>query len=144
MWWMRCWQRSGINPAGALRAVQAAFSERSRRPDWNTILPAYARCVRITRDQQQTFEVNPGAFVDPAEKALFDAVQLAQKATSQAGSVADFLAAFLPVIPVINRFFEAVMVMAEEPEVRANRLGLLQAVARLPQGVADLSLLEGF
>jgi len=45
---------------------------------------------------------------------------------------------------VINRFFEAVLVMAEEPQVRANRLGLLQRVAALPAGAADLSPLEGF
>jgi glycyl-tRNA synthetase len=37
-----------------------------------------------------------------------------------------------------------VLVMAEDPQVRANRLGLLQQVAALPSAVADLSKLEGF
>ena len=56
----------------------------------------------------------------------------------------DFFTVFLPLIPVINRFFEAVLVMAEDPAVRANRLGLLQRVAALAAGVADFSRLEGF
>ena len=34
--------------------------------------------------------------------------------------------------------------MAEDQTVRANRLGLLQKVAGLAEGVADLSKLEGF
>ena len=45
-------------------------------------------------------------------------------------------------IPAINRFFVDVMVMAEDPAVRANRLGLLQRIAALADGTADLSLLE--
>ena len=52
--------------------------------------------------------------------------------------------AFLPAVPAINRFFEAVLVMAEDPAVRANRLGLLQRVAALAEGTVDLSKLEGF
>jgi glycyl-tRNA synthetase len=34
--------------------------------------------------------------------------------------------------------------MAEEKDVRENRLGLLQRIASLADGVADLSKLEGF
>jgi glycyl-tRNA synthetase beta subunit len=37
-----------------------------------------------------------------------------------------------------------VLVMAEDPAVRANRLGLLQRIAALGKGVADFSKLEGF
>jgi glycyl-tRNA synthetase beta subunit len=48
------------------------------------------------------------------------------------------------VIPAINAFFEAILVMAPEPEIRQNRLGLLQRIAGLAEGVADLSRLEGF
>lgn len=133
----------GANPAGALRAI-TELSAWVRRPDWSTILPAYARCVRITRDLKERYTVNPAAFVDPAEGALYDAVLQVSAAPRRPGSVDDLLNAFLPVIPVINRFFEAVLVMADDPKVRANRLGLLQAVAGLPRGTADFSVLEGF
>jgi glycyl-tRNA synthetase len=52
--------------------------------------------------------------------------------------------AFVPLIPPINRFFDDVLVMDEDLQVRANRLGLLQAIAALADGVADMSRLEGF
>jgi glycyl-tRNA synthetase beta subunit len=47
-------------------------------------------------------------------------------------------------IATINRFFDEVLVMAEDAAVRENRLALLQRVAALAKGVADFSLLEGF
>ena len=56
----------------------------------------------------------------------------------------DFLSAFEPVVPVIQAYFEEVMVHAEDRAVRENRLGLLQAVAALARGRADLSQLTGF
>ena len=45
--------------------------------------------------------------------------------------------------PKIDAFFEAVLVMAEDPAVRANRLALLSAVVSLFDGVADLSHVKG-
>ncbi|HEY9087466.1 MAG TPA: glycine--tRNA ligase subunit beta, partial [Anaerolineaceae bacterium] len=131
------------NPARALAAARQ-LTQWVRRADWNTILPAYARCVRITRDQKETFAVDPARFEDPAERELYAALQTAQAASRAPGSVDDLFNAFLPMIPAINRFFEAVMVMAEDPALRANRLGLLQEIAALARGVADLSTLEGF
>ena len=47
-------------------------------------------------------------------------------------------------VPAINTFFDEVLVMAPDPAIRANRLGLVQEIAALPDGVADLSRLEGF
>jgi glycyl-tRNA synthetase len=131
------------NPAGVFRAV-SELAEWVARPDWNTILPAYARCVRITRDQKERFTVNPQAFSDPAESELFTALQSAENAKRRPGSVVDLFKVFLPLIPIINRFFDAVLVMAEDPAVRANRLGLLQRISELSAGVADFSKLEGF
>ena len=47
-------------------------------------------------------------------------------------------------IPAISGFFDDVLVMAPELDVRVNRLALLQAIARLARGVADFSKLESF
>jgi glycyl-tRNA synthetase len=131
------------NPARALTAVRQ-LSQWAHRADWSTILPAYSRCVRITRDQAEVYPVDPQRFEDEAERALYAALQTAKAAPRRPGSVDDLFNAFLPMIPAINRFFEAVMVMAEDPALRANRLGLLQQIAALAGGVADLSTLEGF
>jgi glycyl-tRNA synthetase len=131
------------NPAGAARAARQ-LTEWARRKDWSTILPAFARCVRITRGQAGRAKVDEKALVEPEERALFAALQKAESAPRAAGSVDDFLKAFVPMIPAVNAFFDKVLVMAEEPAVRENRLGLLRRIAALSSGVADLGKLEGF
>ncbi len=133
----------GSNPARAARAV-GELMKWVARPDWNTILPAYARCVRITRSLPQVYALDPQALSLPAESELYSALQAAEKAPRRHGSVDDFLQAFLPMIPAVDRFFDEVLVMAEEAHLRENRLGLLQRIAALPAGAADLSRLEGF
>jgi glycyl-tRNA synthetase len=133
----------GGNPARAAKAV-SALSAWVARPDWSAILPAYARCVRITRGLDQVYAVTPPAFVEPAESDLYAALLAAEAAPRSTGSPDDFLGAFLPMIPAINRFFDLVLVMAEDETLQRNRLGLLQRIAALADGVADLSRLEGF
>ncbi len=131
------------NPAGVLRAVRQ-LSGWVARPDWSSILPAYARCVRITREFNEHFKVDPALFSLPAERELYNALRDVQDKTLRIGSVDSFLSAFLPLIPFINKFFVDVLVMVDDPAVRQNRLGLLQRIAALADGVADLSRLEGF
>jgi glycyl-tRNA synthetase beta chain len=43
----------------------------------------------------------------------------------------------------VDAFFDQVMVMDENPKLRANRLALLTQMRELFAGVADLSLLPG-
>lgn len=133
----------GSNPARAFLAVQA-LAQWVSRPDWSTILPAYARCVRITRDLSENYPVDPQMMVEEAEKHLFAALQKAENTSRAAGSVDDYLNVFMPMIPAINVFFDQVLVMAEQANIRQNRLGLLQRIAGLATGVADMSRLEGF
>jgi glycyl-tRNA synthetase beta subunit len=59
-------------------------------------------------------------------------------------NVGAFLNAFEPVIPAVTAFFDKVLVMDKDDAVRENRLALLQYVAALAKGRADLSFLSGF
>ena len=146
------------DPAGASRAV-TELQGWVERPDWGTILPAFARCVRITRDQKRVFQVDEQAFQEPEEEKLYAALQKAEdslKAEEAASgsaeasgkmpraSIDNFLNAFVPMIPAINAFFDKVLVMAEDRQARENRLALLQRIAAMQQGIVDLSRLEGF
>lgn len=133
----------GNVPARAVKAIEG-LTAWTKRKDWTLILPAYARCVRITRDQKLKFEVNPAVFMEAEEKTLYRALEMAEKAQRAPGSADDMLNAFMPMIPAINAFFDKVMVMAEDENLRHNRLALLQRIAALADGVADFSLLEGF
>jgi glycyl-tRNA synthetase len=133
----------GSNPAAALRAVRELNSW-VERSEWDEILPAYARCVRITRDLGTVYDLDPNGFTETASQDLYAALIGAERAERVPGSVDNFLNAFTPMIPAINRFFDKVLVMAEEKSVRHNRLALLQRIAALAQSVADMSRLEGF
>ena len=129
-----------VNPAGAARAVKQ-FQGWVERDDWNEILPGYARCVRITRDQQQVFDVKQDLLEEASEKKLYEAVS-AQPSSFE--DVDAFLKSVVMLIPVINEFFDNVLVMVEEKTLRENRLGLVQRIASMANGMADLSKLEGF
>ncbi len=131
------------SPSAAARAI-TALESRVSKPEWISILQAYSRCVRITRDQKETFALMPEAFKDPSEKSLYQAILQAEVRLANAGSVETFFEVFEPLIPTINTFFDTVLVMSDVPEERANRLGLLQRISNLSNGVADFSRLEGF
>lgn len=88
--------------------------------------------------------VNDAALVEPAEKALATAVAaLRPKAEAQlaAGDFAGSLSTLAQAREPVDAFFADVMVMAEDPAVRANRLALLAQLHGLMNQVADISRL---
>jgi glycyl-tRNA synthetase len=133
----------GHNPSRAAHAVKTlkVWIERS---DWNEILQAYARCVRITRDLTEIYPVDEKRFDESAERGLYRSLMIAEGKPRSPGSVDDFLNAFIPLIPDINQFFDQVLVMVDDELLRQNRLGLLLRIAALADGVVDMSRLEGF
>ncbi len=89
--------------------------------------------------------VDPRLFSDDAERALHQAVErvagnhgrfLRERNYRQA------LQALAALKVPVDAFFDAVLVMAEDPAVRQNRLGLLQQLRALFLDVADLSLIS--
>jgi glycyl-tRNA synthetase len=120
----------------------AALAEAIRSPEWENILNAYARCVRITRPLDKTYDLRPDALQLPEEQAIVAALHEAEQAKD--GTVGTFVASLQGMEPSITRLFDAVLIMDEDAAVRENRLALLQRVAGLAKGVADLSVLEGF
>ena len=84
-----------------------------------------------------------GILVEPAERALHEAVI---KATSElSGNAGRDLATFVLVagslVGPIETFFEKVLVMAEDRELRAARMGLLARIGELADRVLDFSAL---
>jgi glycyl-tRNA synthetase len=133
----------GHNPAAAQRAI-IALGKQVKVKDWRQTLDAFGRCVRITRDLKETYAVDESAVAEDAERELLNAVTAAEATQRASGSVDDFLNVFMTMISAINLFFDKVLVMAEDEKLKRNRLGLLQRVAALANGVADFSKLEGF
>jgi glycyl-tRNA synthetase len=131
------------NPAKCVLAAKQ-LSKWVARSDWSKILPAYARCVRITRDQKTRYKTRQDSLVEDAEHELFTALEKAESTQRSVGSVDDFLNSFLPMIPSVDKFFVQVLVMTEDKDLQANRLGLLQRITALADGTVDMSKLEGF
>jgi len=136
----------GDDPFSALQAVEQ-LSRRVARDDWSRLLENYARCVRITRNLEERFPLDPARFEQPSEEALYAAYEKARSEVTPQSTVDAFLTAFEPLVDVIDAYFareSGVLVMAEDRVLRENRLAQLQHIAALATGIADLSRLEGF
>ena len=133
----------GDDPYRAYTAAQE-LARWVERPDWNDILVAYARCKRIVRPIAERFELAPERYVESASRELHTAWQAVRPTVSPDGGVDPLGEALRTLVAPINHFFDAVLVMTEEPELRAARLALVQHIAGLPDGLADLSKLQGF
>jgi glycyl-tRNA synthetase len=132
----------GDDPFGAQVAVEQLRGWLARE-DWAHTLDNYARCVRIIRGQAVA-ELDPVLLQEPAEQALYTAWAEAEKKLSPESSVNELLTLVQALVPVIERFFVDIMVMAEDPALRQARLALLARIAGLTKGIVDLSKLEGF
>ncbi len=131
----------GHDPFKAARDARS-LSDAMKARSWSPVLDAYARCVRITRDLTEQYAFEPSRLSSDAEQKLLKAYQTA--VSKQNGKLASVLSSLWDMVPAITDFFENVLVMDEDTAVRNNRLALLQQIASLPQGLADLSKLEGF
>jgi glycyl-tRNA synthetase beta chain len=83
---------------------------------------------------------------EPAEKALIDALDAAEPQAAAALAAEDFgaaMAALATLRASVDRFFEDVIVNAEEEAKRGARLGLLARFVRSVHRVADFSRIEG-
>lgn len=82
--------------------------------------------------------------VEPAERALHDAlIQVSPQADAAwtAGDYTGSLRALAALKAPVDAFFDQVMVNADDPALKANRLGLLATLHRAMNRVADLSRL---
>ena len=89
--------------------------------------------------------VDPALLVEPAERALAEAVEAAYAETGHAlahGDYVDALAHLARLRPQVDAFFDTVMVNADDPAVRANRLALLQRLADRLGSVAAIEHLS--
>jgi glycyl-tRNA synthetase len=133
----------GDNPAAARRTV-AELAEVAAKPDWPAALTAYARCKRIVRSLPERYPLAPGRDPEPATQALLAAYEAMEPAVRTANDVPALYAALQSLVGPINLFFDKVLVMAEDLDLRRARLALVQHLAALPDGIADLSEMQGF
>ncbi|MFY1027820.1 glycine--tRNA ligase subunit beta [Actinobacillus seminis] len=90
-------------------------------------------------------EIDRTLLVEPEEKALAEQVIALQTALAPLFAKGDYQTALVRLADlreVIDHFFDKVMVNAEDPKLRLNRLAILSHLQNLFLQVADISLLQ--
>ena len=88
--------------------------------------------------------MNPALLQDEAEKNLAAAVARVQPEVYAAFAAGDFTGTLMTLAQLrddVDAFFNDVMVMAEDVQLRNNRLALLSILHRMMNRVADISKL---
>jgi glycyl-tRNA synthetase beta chain len=123
-----------------MRALQSM----TVKPEFDSLIVGFKRAHRLVeKEQWDRKSVDPSRFLDPSEGRLHDSVSQKQRGkmtgfmrAGQYGYAIDYL---VELKPAIDAFFAAVMVNAEDPAVRSNRLSLLQEVDDFFNSFADFS-----
>ncbi len=134
---------SGQRPAEALARGQA-LAQLLGSPVLDALVTAFQRVARLATQAQGAAAIDPSRFREAAERALWQAVETARpevEACLARGEYAQALDRLAQLRPVVDRFFNDVLVMDPDPDLRANRLALLRATAAVLGTVADLSKL---
>jgi glycyl-tRNA synthetase beta chain len=102
--------------------------------------------LKQARQKNIAFPEEPAApaLREAAEKALFEKLQEISHAQGEAagGRYVEALRSLVSLREPVDAFFNGVMVMDKDENVRANRLALLSTVVHRFKRVADLSLLQ--
>lgn len=122
----------------------AAFSELKEKPYFEALAIAFRRVVSILKDPIKG-EVDPALFEVPAEKDLYKVYMDIKEPVRKLAEKKQFsqaLEKIAEIKPEVDAFFDGVMVMAKEENLKNNRLRLLQGIAGLFSDLADFSKIE--
>jgi glycyl-tRNA synthetase beta chain len=124
-----------------------ALEQLKAKPDFEPLAVAFKRVVNIIKkaDDTQTGDPDPKLFQHESENALLNAYELVKRKFEDDLAQGLFDQALVKIASLrdpVDAFFEGVMVMAEDTNVRSNRLALLGKIAALFGKFADFSRLS--
>ena len=123
-----------------LARIESLNSMRSSE-DFGVLAGSFKRIRNIIKKNSET-TVDSSMLTEEAEKELFATLTKVSEQVQPMLGDRDYstaLASMLTMKEPVDRFFDDVMVMAEDPAIRANRLNLLTALAALVRQVGDIS-----
>ena len=138
---------AGCQDVWAASARLSALEEESRKPDFAETAQTFKRVSNILRKQGAEA---PAAYRrelvrEKPEIDLADAMESMAAgfdALWDEDRFAELFAMLGGVRPAVDAFFDGVMVMDNDPEVRANRLGMLRVLLSRMEKLADFSALQ--
>jgi glycyl-tRNA synthetase beta chain len=120
-----------------------ALESVTTKPEFDPLIVGFKRAHRLVeKEQWDRKPVDRARFEHPTESALYQAIAEERGEMLSAmtrGNYGQALDALVRLKPAIDAFFTAVMVNAEDPAVRSNRLSLLQEVDDFFNSFADFS-----
>ena len=115
-------------------------------PEAAALAAANKRVANIlAKEAAPTGEIVESKLVEDAEKALYAEIQNILPVVQPLLAAKDYTAALSKLAALrapIDAFFDGVMVMADDAELKANRLRLLAQLRDLFTSVADISVLQ--
>ncbi|WP_166356347.1 glycine--tRNA ligase [Phytoactinopolyspora limicola] len=129
----------GADAPGIAVAELAVLRTRADDAKFRELVTALQRIARIVPDGTAS-EFDAGQLREPAEVRLAEAVQ--GLGDWSAGSVGAFADAATAIVEPVHTFFDDVLVMAEEPALRAARLGLLASILHRSPRTVDWAALD--
>ena len=130
-------------------AVERAEAVTKVRPsaDFESISIAFKRIKNILRQARETKKIianniDPALLKEEAEKNLAALIPDTAKQVEALRTEHQYDAALVEISklrPAVDRFFDKVMVMVEDENIRANRLGLLATLLKEFSSIADFS-----
>jgi glycyl-tRNA synthetase beta chain len=126
-----------------LVAKMTALESVTTKPEFDPLIVGFKRAHRLVeKEEWDRKPVDKARFEHPTESALYQAIVGEREKMMSAMTQGDYdqaLGALVRLKPAIDAFFTAVMVNADEPAVRSNRLSLLQEVDDFFNSFADFS-----
>jgi glycyl-tRNA synthetase beta chain len=117
-----------------------AVSRLRNRPDFEPLATAFKRVANILKGEAAAGEPDPGRFTEAEERDLWTSFQdIAARVERRLGDrdYHDALTVLADLKLPVDRFFDKVLVMDEDPAVRANRLALLGRINQTFTRIAD-------
>jgi glycyl-tRNA synthetase beta chain len=140
---VRAARASGVTEIGAVAELAKTLAAEASSEKFGRAYVAFDRSNRLAgKADGAAGALDPSLATDEAEVALIEALGQASPRIEAAVSERDFagaIAAAAELGPPVDRFFDEVLVMAEDPRVRANRLRLLLDVRDAVGALGDLS-----
>ena len=140
---VRAARRGAASELGAVARLAQTLAANASSEHFERAYVAYDRANRLAgRADGAAPSLDPKLATDDAEHALITALESASPRIEAAVQARDFeqaLAAAAELGPLVDRFFDEVLVMADDSSVRANRLRLLLDVRDAVGALGDLS-----
>ncbi len=136
-----------VRPVDPLDFMQrlAAVKAFRRLPEAESLAAANKRIRNILKKSESSAAAIVGALVEPAELQLLDSAKLAAVAIAPLLAQHDYTATLTRLAALrndVDAFFDSVMVMCDDLNLRANRLALLNMLSEQFLTCADISKLQ--